>query len=137
MTWQMGKIKSVSIKSNVGGNLRLRSNTPLKMADGTPLTIAEGDNSNTLTQPYIMPAAIVVDPAKIPSTSLPTTYLYDIPTDAGQTIELVSTDTPTAVKAVRASDGKAAAEALYSSSGYRVDNNYKGLAVKSGLKIMR
>ena len=137
MTWQMGKIKSVSIKSAVGGNLRLRSNTPLKMADGTPLTIAEGDNSNALTQPYIMPAAIVVDPAKIPSTTLPTTYLYDIPTEAGQTIELVDTDTTTAVKAISTQEADTSQEALYSSSGYRVDNNYKGLAVKSGLKIMR
>ena len=137
LTWQMGKVMSVSIKSTVGGNLRLRSNTPLKMADGTPLTEAEGDNSNTLTQPYVMPSAIVVNQAKIPSTSLPTTYLYDIPTDAGQTIELVSTDTPTAVKAVSASDGKAAAEALYTSSGCRTDNSHRGLTVRSGRKFIR
>ncbi len=137
LTWQMGKVVSVSIKSTVGGNLRLRSNTPLKMADGTPLTEAEGDNSNTLTQPYVMPSAIVVNQAKIPSTSLPTTYLYDIPTDAGQTIELVSTDTPTAVKAVSASDGKAAAEALYTSSGCRTDNSHRGLTVRSGRKFIR
>jgi len=137
LTWQMGKVRSVSIKSTIGGNLRLRSNTPLKMADGTPLTEAEGDNSNTLTQPYVMPSAIVVNQAKIPSTSLPTTYLYDIPTDAGQTIELVSTDTPTAVKAVSASDGKAAAEALYTSSGCRADNSHRGLTVRSGRKFIR
>ena len=84
-----------------------------------------------------MPSAIVVNQAKIPSTSLPTTYLYDIPTDAGQTIELVSTDTPTAVKAVSASDGKAAAEALYTSSGCRTDNSHRGLTVRSGRKFIR
>lgn len=87
LKWKEGKVTSVTIKSTIGGNLRLRSSTPL-YKNGTALTIASGDNTNALMQPYVMPDPIVADESKIPATSLPTTYLYDIPTTAGETIEL-------------------------------------------------
>ena len=89
MKWAYGQLVSLKIKSNVGGNLRLRTATPLKFADGTPLQIAQGDNTNPLMQAYNMPAPVVKDKAKIPETILPETSLYDIPTTAGQEIELV------------------------------------------------
>lgn len=40
-------------------------------------------------QPYGMPEPIVKDASKIPATTLPDTYLYDIPTNAGEEITLV------------------------------------------------
>lgn len=89
MKWAYGQLVSLKIKSNVGGNLRLRTATPLKFADGTALQIAQGENTNPLMQPYNMPEPVVKDKAKIPETLLPETSLYDIPTTAGQEIELV------------------------------------------------
>lgn len=89
LKWTDGKVTLLKIKSKVGGNLRLRTATPLKLADGTSLRLAEGDNTNPLMQPYRMPAPIVKDKSKIPATLLPETVLYDIPTEAGQEIELV------------------------------------------------
>lgn len=89
LKWTDGKVTLLKIKSKVGGNLRLRAATPLKLADGTSLRLAEGDNTNPLMQPYRMPAPIVKDKSKIPATLLPETVLYDIPTEAGQEIELV------------------------------------------------
>ena len=87
LKWKDGKVVSCSVKSTLGGNLRLRSNTPLTL-NGTALTLATGDNTNALTQPYVMPEPIVVNRNKIPETKLPTTYLYDIPTTVGEVIEL-------------------------------------------------
>ena len=89
LNWTDGKVTLLKIKSKVGGNLRLRTATPLKLADGTSLRLAEGDNTNPLMQPYRMPAPIVKDKSKIPATFLPETVLYDIPTEAGQEIVLV------------------------------------------------
>lgn len=89
LKWTDGKVTLLKIKSKVGGNLRLRAATPLKLVDGTSLRLAEGDNTNPLMQPYRMPAPIVKDKSKIPATLLPETVLYDIPTEAGQEIELV------------------------------------------------
>ncbi len=61
LSWKGGIVDNVKIRSTIGGNLRLRSNTPLFMADSTPLTAAEGTNTNELTQPYGMPDPIVAD----------------------------------------------------------------------------
>ena len=92
LQWKMGKVVSLKVKSTVGGNLRLRSNTPLQMADGKPLTAASGVNTNPLMQEYLMPQPIIVNKSKIPATNLPTSYLYDIPTTAGEEIELIEQD---------------------------------------------
>ena len=136
MQWKMGKIVSLKVKSNVGGNLRLRSNTPLKRGDGTALALASGTNSNPLMQPYDMPDAIVADESKIPETILPTTYLYDIPTTAGEVIELVSQDATSAIALVARTQTESAAPA-YTIDGMRAANNYKGIVIKGGSKFVR
>lgn len=136
MQWKMGKIVSLKVKSNVGGNLRLRSNTPLKRGDGTALALASGTNSNPLMQPYDMPDAIVADESKIPETMLPTTYLYDIPTTAGEVIELVSQDATSAIAHVARTQTESAAPA-YTIDGMRAASNYKGIVIKGGSKFVR
>ncbi len=136
MQWKMGKIVSLKVKSNVGGNLRLRSNTPLKRGDGTALALASGTNSNPLMQPYDMPDAIVADESKIPETMLPTTYLYDIPTTAGEVIELVSQDATSAIALVARTQTESAAPA-YTIDGMRAASNYKGIVIKGGSKFVR
>ena len=135
MQWKMGKVVSVKIKSTIGGNLRLRSGNKLKLADGTALTIAQGDNSNALMQPYVMPEPIVVNPAKIPETTLPTTYLYDIPTTAGEEIELIDESAATAVMTVGCS-GKMHNAKAYTADGKLAESSYCGLVVQSGRKFM-
>lgn len=94
MKWADGNIVSLKIKSTLGGNLRLRSATPLMKADGTPLAIAEGQNSNSLMQPYGMTAPIVKDKTKIPATVLPATWLYDVLTQKGEVIVLTPEHLP-------------------------------------------
>ena len=137
LKWQNGKVVSVKVKSTIGGNLRLRSNTPLKLADGTALTAAEGDNSNALMQPYVMPDPIVADASKIPTTKLPTTYVYDIATSAGQEIELVGQSGETAIQTVSTAYQQQVAPECYALDGRRVNSAYKGIVIINGRKYVQ
>lgn len=138
LVWKNGKVVSLKVKSTIGGNLRLRSNTPLKLADGTALTAATGNNSNQLMQPYVMPDPIVVNPSKIPATSLPTTYLYDIPTTAGQEIELIDRDETSAIITIQQPDQLfSGSPIVYAVDGRQVSDNYRGLVIVNGQKFFR
>lgn len=81
MTWKDGRLTAVTIRSTLGGNLRLRSAFALQ---GKGLKTAKGANSNPLMQTYDMPAPIVKDNSKLLTTELPSTHLYDVATQAGE-----------------------------------------------------
>ena len=81
MTWKNGKLQSLTVRSTLGGNLRLRSAVRLK---GNGLKTAKGANVNPLMQTYDIPAPKVSDPSKLVHVKLNPTYLYDIETKAGQ-----------------------------------------------------
>ncbi len=136
LSWKNGKVESVKIISTVGGTLRLRSNTPLHMADGSTLAVAEGANANALTQPYVMPDPIVVNKNKIPETKLPEGYVYDIPTEPGQEIVLSETSV-SAVENVTAAPVSNDEDACYNVLGLRVDENYRGIVISKGSKYLR
>lgn len=80
MKWDGNTLVSVTVKSNLGGNLCLRTTTPLKNADGTNLTLASGANPNTFNSIYTIPAPVIKDPFKIPALTLPAVIEYDIHT---------------------------------------------------------
>ena len=136
MKWVDGNIVKLTIKSTVGGNLRLRTATPLKNANGSTLTIADGNNSNPLMQPYGTPEPIVKDQSKIPATKLADTYLYDIPTKAGDEITLVGGTTGIVVvpNAVHNIPGD---KFVYNLNGQRVDDSYHGIVVEKGRKYVK
>lgn len=137
MQWKDGRIVSVKVKSTLGGNLRLRSASALKYADGQELHTASGNNSNPLVQPYEMPDPIVADSAKIPSTGLPQTHLYDIPTTAGQEIELIDINAITGIGSAAYHDHRSANGAAYSTGGMRVNDSYHGITITRGGKYIR
>lgn len=131
LTWREGKIQSLKVKSTIGGNLRLRSNTPLSNVSGVALTKATGDNSNELMQDYNMPEPIVADASNIPATILPETYLYDIPTTAGQKIEFIGQESDTAIRTFNATDAQ-----LYTLDGRPVTAAYRGIVIIKGKKVV-
>ena len=136
MKWVDGKIEKLAVKSTVGGNLRLRTATPLTKADGTALSVAEGNNTNSLMQPYGMPEPIVKDASKIPATTLPDTYLYDIPTNAGEEITLVG-GLATIVPVLGLSRESEKDNAIYNLNGQRVGEGYHGVVVVKGKKYVK
>ena len=81
MSWQNGKLQSLTVRSTLGGNLRLRSAVRLK---GKGIKTAKGANANPLMLTYDIPAPKVSDPSKLVDVPLQPTYLYDVETKAGQ-----------------------------------------------------
>lgn len=89
MQWKWGEIVSVTIKSSIGGNLRIRTATPLKANGNFTLSVATGNNSNPLNSVYEIPDPIIKDESKIPELVLQETTVYDLQTEAGQSYTLV------------------------------------------------
>lgn len=86
MTWKENNIVKAVIKSENGGNLRIRSAVPLT---GKGLRTAKGKNPNPL---FVTPTNVkqqINHPEKIEKMpELRKSYVYDIQTKKGQTIEL-------------------------------------------------
>lgn len=87
ITWKNGKIEKATITSTRGGNCRLRSNTPLK---GAGLKGAKGENTNDLFRLDETRKPIINASAKLNPTGVGKSYLYDLPTKAGQTYTIYS-----------------------------------------------
>ena len=84
--WSEGKLRSVSIRSTIGGTLRLRSYVPLK---GKGLRPAKGDCPNSLLAPATIKQPLHSPELKaIDNKVLPTVYEYDLDTTAGKTYKL-------------------------------------------------
>ena len=90
MQWKNGKLVSVMIKSTIGGNLRLRSATALKMRNGTALKQASAENTNPLMYSQQIENPIIKDKSLLHGLVLHPTSLYDIETKAGESIQLVA-----------------------------------------------
>jgi alpha-L-fucosidase 2 len=88
MQWKDAKIVKLIIKSNLGGNLRLRTPNALKLVNGI-LKNATGENSNPFYQITVTHDAIISPLAPKTTIDLKQTFLYDIPTIAGKTYTLV------------------------------------------------
>ncbi len=82
LSWKNGKVSKVVIRSTIGGNCRLRSLTPLK---GAGLKTAKGENTNSLFHIDEGLKPIISPEAKLNPVELKKTYLYDLPTKAGET----------------------------------------------------
>jgi alpha-L-fucosidase 2 len=80
MEWKDGKLIKAVIKSNLGGNLRLRVPNEMKSSDGNTLQKASGENTNVFYQTEKTAEPIISDKATITLPQLKQTWLYDINT---------------------------------------------------------
>lgn len=81
MKWKEGKVIEVEVYSKIGGNLRLRSYTPLM---GKNLAVAQGENPNSLQQPGNTAKPVISEKASLEGVQLAEVFEYDIPTRAGK-----------------------------------------------------
>ena len=89
IVWKDGQIVKAIIKSNLGGNLRLRVPNEMKMNNGTVLKNAIGDNMNAFYQTKKIAEPIISDKATITLPDLKQTFIYDLTTEKGKTYTLV------------------------------------------------
>lgn len=90
MQWKNGRVTKVIIKSNLGGNLRLRLPNSLKTTSEAGLKQATGQNPNPFYYVEETPAPIVSSSANAASPNLKTTQLYDMATQPGKVYTLVA-----------------------------------------------
>ena len=84
--WREGKLCAATIRSTIGGTLRLRSYVPLKGKDLRP---AKGNCPNPLFAPAIIKQPLHSPELKtLGQKTLPTVYEYDIETTPGKTYKL-------------------------------------------------
>ena len=86
LNWKNGKVNRLVVKSHKGGNCRLRSLNPL---NGKGLKRAKGENPNPLYAVPTIPQPLVNEKASLNKVEIAKTYLYDLPTKAGQEYILI------------------------------------------------
>ena len=84
MEWKNGEIYKLVIKSNLGGNCRIRSYIKLKAEGKTSLKIAKGENQNPFYQTPEIKKPLISDKAALKNVKLKNTFIYDIETKAGE-----------------------------------------------------
>jgi alpha-L-fucosidase 2 len=92
LVWENGEIKSLEIKSNIGGNLRLRTHSDivLQTAEGTQkLQAAKGENSNPLFVQQEIARPMISPKAPMKGVELKPYQLYDLETKAGEIYRFV------------------------------------------------
>ncbi|MDX1942339.1 MAG: glycoside hydrolase family 95 protein [Saprospiraceae bacterium] len=89
MEWKDAQLVKLVIKSNLGGNLRLRLPNEMKLNKGNALKVATGKNANPFYQTEEIPAPIISEKATIQPLELKATQLYDMPTKKGNVYTLV------------------------------------------------
>lgn len=84
--WKQGMVTRVKVTSRFGGNLRLKSHSPLYHKGLKP---AVGKNSNHLFEVIQVPTPIINPTARLNAIQTKNFSLYDLHTEAGKTYELV------------------------------------------------
>ena len=86
--WADGKLRTASIRSTIGGTLRLRSYVPLK---GRGLRPAKGNCPNALFAPADVKKPLISEELKeVPQQAVPRVYEYDIETQPGKIYSLTN-----------------------------------------------
>jgi alpha-L-fucosidase 2 len=90
MQWKDGKLVKAVIRSTLGGNLRVRVPNVVKAGPGNFLKKAAGINDNPFYQTEQIATPVISEKATVTPPSLGTSFVYDIPTKAGQVVVLTA-----------------------------------------------
>ena len=84
LAWAEGKLTRAVIRSKLGGNLRLRTTTPVTVTDAQPKPSA-GPNPNSFFATVAAGTPEIADPATLPILTLRPATTVDFPTTPGAT----------------------------------------------------
>jgi alpha-L-fucosidase 2 len=84
MEWKDGKVAVLKVKSELGGNLRIRTADALMMKNGSALAEASGENPNPYFAVPEVAEPLISEAADLQIQPVEATYLYDVPTVAGK-----------------------------------------------------
>jgi alpha-L-fucosidase 2 len=90
MEWKNGEVSKLVIKSNLGGNCRIRSYTKLKAEGNVNFESAEGENQNPFYQIPKIKEPIISEKAILKKVVLKNTFIYDIETKPGESYIIFS-----------------------------------------------
>ena len=88
LVWENSKLKKLVVKSQLGGNLRLRIASNAKLNSKIQLEKAAGKNSNTFFVTEEISKPVISDLSSIKALDLISTTLYDVPTKIGELITI-------------------------------------------------
>jgi alpha-L-fucosidase 2 len=88
-SWENGEVQKIEIKSNLGGNCRIRIPNEMVSNSGTKLLAASGRNPNLFFEAPAIKQPLVSDKATLNTFTPSPTSVYDIQTLAGETYYLV------------------------------------------------
>lgn len=89
MKWEDKKLVVATIKSNLGGNLRLRVPNAVELVGIGTLKKAEDENPNPLFYVPETAAPIISKEATLKNLELANTFLYDLETEKGKTYTFI------------------------------------------------
>ncbi len=92
LSWKNGRISKIVIQSRLGGNLRLRLPQPMQTKNKGLLLTATDENPNPFYSVDSIKAPLINQDSKALSLPFAPTWVYDIPTKAGERIELLPAD---------------------------------------------
>jgi alpha-L-fucosidase 2 len=84
-TWKNGEVQQIEIKSNLGGNCRIRVPNKLTANSNEPLKPATGENRNPFFDTPEIKKPLISDAAELNPVTLTPTNLYDFQTEKGET----------------------------------------------------
>ncbi|MFC2138323.1 glycoside hydrolase family 95-like protein [Bacteroidota bacterium] len=88
--WHNGEVKKIVIKSNLGGNCRIRVPNQVAFYDSTSLNPASGINPNPFFDIAQIKAPLISDTTKINSVDINPTIIYDFPTQEGKQYTIIN-----------------------------------------------
>lgn len=89
ITWENNQVQKILIKSHLGGNCRIRVPNEVTIAGGKTLKEASGENSNPFFETVKVKNPVIAASANLNVMNLKSTWLYDLPTEAGKTYTII------------------------------------------------
>lgn len=90
LEWENGQVKRLKIRSNLGGNLRIRVGNELVTAKGKKPTVASGENTNPFYETPEIPVPIISIESRLENQAVKPGFLYDQKTKKGRVYEFVT-----------------------------------------------